>query len=150
MSFAIPGSPPDGGGPIGDTYGAALVRIDDRSPVIDVPHLRAARALWDYAVRSVAHLFGTSTGDRHADALRTQLADGPLKWEDAKRALGVRSAAELEAAVALLESLGIAERAKTRVAGAKRPATVLRLAGTTARTTTTALAPALAEGSRTA
>ena len=41
MSFAIPGSPPDGGGPIGDTYGAALVRIDDRSPVIDA--LRAIR-----------------------------------------------------------------------------------------------------------
>ena len=125
---------------------ALVYALLDRSPVIDVAHLRAARALWDYAVRSVAYVFGTSTGDRHADALRAQLADGPLKWEDAKRALGVRSAAELEAAVALLESLGIAERAKTRVAGSKRPATVLRLAGTTARTTTTALVPAQAEG----
>ena len=83
-----------------------------------------------------------STGDRHADALRLQLADGPLKWEDAKRALGVRSAAELESAVALLESLGIAERTKARVAGSKRPATVIRLAGTTTRTTTTTLVPA--------
>ncbi|MES2210085.1 MAG: bifunctional DNA primase/polymerase [Chloroflexota bacterium] len=125
---------------------ALVYALLDRSPVIDVPHLRAARALWDYAVRSVAYVFGTSTGDRHADALRAQLADGPLKWEDAKRALGVRSAAELEAAVALLESLGIAERAKTRVAGSKRPATVLRLTGTTTTTTTTAPAPAQAKG----
>lgn len=125
---------------------ALVYALLDRSPVIDVPHLRAARALWDYAVRSVTSLFGTSTGDRHADALRSQLADGPLKWEDAKRALGVRSAAELESAVALLESLGIAERTKTRVAGAKRPATVLRLARTTTTTTTTALAPAQGRG----
>ena len=125
---------------------ALVYALLDRSPVIDVPHLRAARALWDYAVRSVASVFGTSTGDRHADALRVQLADGPLKWEDAKRALGVRSAAELESAVALLESLGIAERAKTRLATSKRPATVLRLTGTTTTTTTTALAPAQAKG----
>lgn len=125
---------------------ALVYALLDRSPVIDVPHLRAAQALWVYAERSVTSVFGTSTGDRHADALRLQLADGPLKWEDAKRALGVRSAAELEDAVALLESLGIAERAKTRVAGAKRPATILRLAGTTTRTTSTALAPAQAEG----
>jgi hypothetical protein len=125
---------------------ALVYALLDRSSVIDVPHLRAARALWDYAVRSVAYVFGTSTGDRHADALRSQLADGPLKWEDAKRALGVRSAAELESAVALLESLGIAERTKTRLAGSKRPATVLRLTGTTTTTTTTALAPAQAKG----
>jgi hypothetical protein len=125
---------------------ALVYALLDRSPVIDVPHLRAARALWDYAVRSVASIFGTSTGDRHADALRAQLADGPLKWEDAKRALGVRSAAELEAVVALLESLGIAERTKTRLATSKRPATVIRLAGTTTTTTTTALAPAQAKG----
>jgi hypothetical protein len=125
---------------------ALVYALLDRSPVIEVPHLRAARALWDYAVRSVASVFGTSTGDRHADALRAQLVDGPLKWEDAKRALGVRSAAELESAVALLESLGIAERTKTRLATSKRPATVLRLAGTTTTTTTTALAPAQAKG----
>jgi hypothetical protein len=121
---------------------ALVYALLDRSPVIDVPHLRAARALWDYAERSVRHVFGDSTGDRHADALRAQLADGPLQWEDAKRALGVRSAAELESAVALLESLGIAERTKVRLATSKRPATVIRLAGTTTTTTTTTLAPA--------
>jgi hypothetical protein len=125
---------------------ALVYALLDRSPVIDVPHLRAASALWDYAERSVLHVFGDSTGDRHADALRQQLADGPLKWEDAKRALGVRSAAELESAVALLESLGIAERTKTRLATSKRPATVIRLAGTTTTTTTTTLAPAPANG----
>ena len=46
---------------------ALVYALIDRSPVIDVPHLRAAHALWDYAVRSVAYVFGTSTGDRHAE-----------------------------------------------------------------------------------
>lgn len=45
-------------------------------------------------------------------------------------------------AAALLESLGIAERTKVRLATSKRPATVIRLAGTTTTTTTTTLAPA--------
>ncbi|KZE94940.1 hypothetical protein AVP42_00868 [Agromyces sp. NDB4Y10] len=35
MTYAIPGSTPDGGGPIGETYGAALVRIGDESLVVD-------------------------------------------------------------------------------------------------------------------
>jgi hypothetical protein len=35
MTYAIPGSQPDGGGPIGETYGAAIVRIGDASPVVD-------------------------------------------------------------------------------------------------------------------
>lgn len=35
MTYAIPGSQPDGGGPIGETYGAAIVRIEDVPPVVD-------------------------------------------------------------------------------------------------------------------
>ena len=55
---------------------ALVYALLDRSPVIDVPHLRAARALWDYAERSVLHVFGDSTGDRHADALRRSSPTG--------------------------------------------------------------------------
>lgn len=35
MTYAIPGSTPDGGGPIGETYGAVLVRADDAARVVD-------------------------------------------------------------------------------------------------------------------
>ena len=35
MTYAIPGSTPDGGGPIGETYGAAVVRVGDPSLVVD-------------------------------------------------------------------------------------------------------------------
>lgn len=121
---------------------ALVYALLDRSRVIDVVHLAAARALWAYAERSVGHVFGTSTGDRHADSLRTLLADGPVAWYDAKRELGLRTAAELQSAVSLLESLGIVEETKVRVAGAKKPVRMLRLRGTTATTATTALVPA--------
>lgn len=124
---------------------ALVYALLDRSRVIDVVHLTAARALWAYAERSVAHVFGTSTGDRHADSLRTLLADGPVAWYDAKRELGLRTAAELQSAVSLLESLGIVEETKVRVAGAKKPVRMLRLNGTTATTATTALVHAHAK-----
>jgi hypothetical protein len=35
VTYAIPGSTPDGGGPIGETYGAVMVRIGDASLVVD-------------------------------------------------------------------------------------------------------------------
>lgn len=35
MTYAIPGSTPDGGGPIGETYGAVVARVDDASLVVD-------------------------------------------------------------------------------------------------------------------
>jgi hypothetical protein len=125
---------------------ALVYAVLDRSRVIEVAHLRAARALWAYAERSVAHVFGTSTGDRHADSLRALLADGPATWTDARRDLGVRTSADLETAFGLLRSLGIAEETRVRVAGAKKPVRVLRLVGTSATSVTSALEPAQGKG----
>ncbi|MGR0319514.1 hypothetical protein [Agromyces sp. ZXT2-3] len=35
MTYAIPGGAPDGGGPIGDTYGAVIARADDAAHVVE-------------------------------------------------------------------------------------------------------------------
>jgi|GEM_PF-793406 len=35
MTYAIPGEAPDGGGPIGDTYGAVIARVDTAGPVVE-------------------------------------------------------------------------------------------------------------------
>ncbi|MGR2753350.1 hypothetical protein [Agromyces arachidis] len=35
MTYAIPGSTPEGGGPIGETYGAVIVRDDDTARVVE-------------------------------------------------------------------------------------------------------------------
>jgi len=128
---------------------ALVYALLDRSPVIDVVHLDAARALWTYAEQSVRQVFGNSTGDRGADTLREMLADGPIDWSTARRDGGFRSGADLDAAVALLTSLGIAEVVKVREAG-KRPRRHLRLAGITVRTTTSAQGARAGKGPKTA
>jgi hypothetical protein len=108
---------------------ALLYALLDRSTEVGAQHLEAAEALWSYAERSVVHIFGISTGDRHADALREYLREGALEWESAKRALGLRSAADLSDAVAVLVSLGIAEVVTAPRDGGGRPRRVVRLTG---------------------
>ncbi len=76
--------------------------------------LAAATALWRYAERSAAHVFGRSTGDRHADALLRILRDGPLGREAAKRELGIRTAADLQDAIDLLRQIGAVETVQGR------------------------------------
>jgi hypothetical protein len=45
----------------------------DHSSVIDVEHLRAAIAVWDYAATSVAHIFSAESGNRKADKILPHL-----------------------------------------------------------------------------
>lgn len=88
---------------------ALLYALIDRSSVIGVEHLAAARALWTYSERSVEHVFGRSTGNADADALLAYLAEGPLPWEKARDAIGARRASVLADAVDVLSRLGLAE-----------------------------------------
>ncbi len=129
---------------------ALVYALIDRASAIGVVHLQAARALWAYAERSVAYVFGSSTGDRHADALRDLIADGPVKWEDAKKELGLRTAADLASAVSLLESIGLAETARVRMTNVKQRVRIIRKRGTTTTTTTTTQGPAHEKGGKTA
>jgi hypothetical protein len=105
---------------------ALLYALLDRSSEVGAQHLEAAEATWAYAERSVGHIFGSSTGDRHADALREYLQEGALEWESAKRALGLRSAADLREAVAVLVSLGLAEIVTAPREGGGRARRVIR------------------------
>jgi hypothetical protein len=125
---------------------ALVYALLDRSPVVDTPHLAAATALWRYAERSAAHVFGRSTGNRHADALLRILRDGPLGREAAKRELGIRTAADLQDAIDLLRQIGAVETVRVARAGGGRPAEVLRLAGVSAHTTQTTQGSAQEEG----
>jgi hypothetical protein len=109
---------------------ALLYALLDGAEHIDVEHLVAAEAVWAYAERSVMHIFGTSTGNRDADSLRDYLANGPLDWEAAKKAIGVSRASELQVAVGLLQSLGIIEVVSEARTGGGRPRRVVRLVKT--------------------
>ena len=48
---------------------ALLYALLDQADAIGEQHLRSAIALWDYAARSVTHIFGVSTGNPDADAI---------------------------------------------------------------------------------
>jgi hypothetical protein len=88
---------------------ALVYALADRSASVGVAHLDAAIALADYARRSASWALGDSTGNRHADVLRRMLADGDLAWDEAKRALGLRTAADMADAVSTLIDAGLAE-----------------------------------------
>lgn len=121
---------------------ALLYALLDRSSCVDLSHLVAAEAVWGYAERSVIHIFGSSTGDRHADALREYLNEGALEWESAKRALGLRSAADLSEAVEVLVGLGLAEVVAAPREGGGRPRRIVRKREQTMQTMQTVLVPA--------
>lgn len=99
---------------------ALVYALLDRDHLIRAPHLEAALALTDYGVRSVLWAFGDSTGNPHSDALRELLQEGPIGWEDAKRQLGMRTAAEMNEAVRVLVEAELAELVKEKKPGGGR------------------------------
>jgi hypothetical protein len=48
---------------------ALIYALLDGAANIDVPHIRAALAVWEYAEASAAHIFGGSLGDNVADEI---------------------------------------------------------------------------------
>jgi hypothetical protein len=56
---------------------AMLYALMDRADVIQMPHLMAALALWDYCLRSVYFIFGDQLGDPIADELLRLLRSCP-------------------------------------------------------------------------
>jgi hypothetical protein len=56
---------------------ALLYALLDRQNAIGATHLRAALALWDYAARSAAFVFGESLGDPIADEINRAIGEHP-------------------------------------------------------------------------
>jgi hypothetical protein len=54
---------------------SAIYAALDSTPVIGLPHLKAALAIWDYCYASAAFLFGMSTGDPVADRILEAVED---------------------------------------------------------------------------
>jgi hypothetical protein len=95
----------------------------DRSAIIGAAHLLAALALWDYAERSVAFVFGDSLGDPVADDLLRLLRGCPdgLTRNDLTNYLGRHQSAErIGRALGMLLQLRLARREQEETGG--RPA----------------------------
>jgi hypothetical protein len=95
---------------------ALIYAVLDGAANIDLPHITAALAVWEYAEASAAHIFGASLGDNVADEILRALqhARGEGMTRTAIRDLFGRhqSADRIGAALALLASRG---RAKTKI-----------------------------------
>jgi hypothetical protein len=80
----------------------------DRSSVVQIVHLAAAAALWDYCQRTLWYVFGDATGDPIADRIATTLkADSELNRTQIDRLFsGHARADKIDRAGQLLTSLG--------------------------------------------
>jgi hypothetical protein len=102
----------------------------DCSPQIEVAHLRAALAVWDYCDRSAKFIFGEALGDKVADRILDELrcagARGLTRNELRELFKRNLTGAKTEAALGLLERLHLAHWTKEPRQGAGRPTTVWR------------------------
>ena len=56
---------------------ACVYALMDSSVAIELDHLKAALAVWDYAEASARYIFGNATGDALADGIEEMLAGAP-------------------------------------------------------------------------
>jgi hypothetical protein len=109
---------------------AVIYAVLDCSPQIRVEHLRAALAVWYYCEASAHYLFGHALGDETADTLLSALqahgSEGMTRTAIRDHFARHKSAADVERALSLLESLGRVKRVARSTGG--RPAEIWRVA----------------------
>lgn len=102
---------------------ALLEPLLDDAPVIDLPHLEAALAFWDYCARSAEWAFGDTTGDPTADlillALR-QAGENGLTRTDIRDLLSRNHPEQIPIALTVLAIRGLARMEREETGG--RPA----------------------------
>ncbi len=100
---------------------ATVYSLIDQSPNCRLEHLQAALALWAYSQRSVTFIFGEATGDPTADAIREALrekpGDGLSRTEISRMFSGNRARAEIDRALGVLKSAGLAHGRKSSTGG---------------------------------
>jgi hypothetical protein len=88
---------------------ACVYALMDCSATIELEHLKAALAVWDYAEASARYVFGDATGDAVADRIEDLLSETPtgLTRAEIRNALGRNKSSErIGQALELLERLG--------------------------------------------
>ena len=104
---------------------SAIYAVLDCSPIIRLPHLQAALAVWDYCSASASLFFGTSTGDHTADRIMEAInaSGGRLSRKQISALFhGHLSSSRIEAALEQLISLGAISQTSQPTGG--RPSTL--------------------------
>jgi hypothetical protein len=106
---------------------AGIYAILDEHSAIDLPHLKAALGLWQYAEHSTRLIFGDSLGDPDADTMvRAIRTAGELSDSDLSNLFGRhRSAGRLERAKGVILASGLAHCSTVETGG--RPRMIWRL-----------------------
>jgi hypothetical protein len=103
---------------------SAIYALLDRSLVIGPEHHQAAMALWRYSEDSARWIFGTSTGDKNADKILAALRRAPTGLSKTEISVDVFnrnvSSHDLDEALTLLESAGLAAVVRELTQGAPR------------------------------
>jgi hypothetical protein len=103
---------------------AVLYALLDRREIVEVEHLRAAIAIWDYCAASAAHIFGGRVGDPFADkildAIREAGEEGLSRTEIRSVVGGHVPAGEIDRALRFLAARGLADEQVVATPG--RPA----------------------------
>lgn len=104
--------------------GVALA-LADGSPIVQVEHVDAAFAIWNYSRATVAHIFGDATGDSDANRLLEALRSVAPEGMDATKQgeLFARHGNKAARARKILEEQGLAASVEVRDTGG-RPATI--------------------------
>ena len=92
---------------------ALIYALLDGASSIELEHLQAALALWDYAARSAVWALGDATGVPLAEQLYRTLSDNPDGLRSpscATRCIATYPAAQIKEALEALEKDGRAER----------------------------------------
>jgi hypothetical protein len=109
-----------------------LFAVLDQARAIDVPHLDAALAWWEFCKQSVALIFADRTGDRTADRIQLEMLPGERKTFSQIRDnlfAGKVTASALKDAVELLVALGRVRLHKQRGTRGRPAMVVERLGG---------------------
>ena len=104
---------------------ALLYALIDGHEAIDLAHLEAALALWDYDARSAAFVFDDSLGDSLAERIWQAISSreaGVTRTEIRDLFDRNKSKTEIDAALRLLQSTGRVDRVV--LAGEGRPAEI--------------------------
>ncbi len=98
-----------------------LYALLDCASQVDVPHLKAALAMWSYCKDSTRLVFGDALGDPVADRLREMLLEkadaGATRTEIRDHFHRHKTRAELDRALSLLERTGVARKVLCKTGG---------------------------------
>jgi hypothetical protein len=105
---------------------AVIFAVADCSPIIELEHLQASWALWEYCHATIEYVFGSFIGDPDADWLYRLLLEhraGLSKTEIFRAKSGNLSKARLERAASILMERGLVQTRKQR--GKRKPTEIL-------------------------